>query len=75
MGRYGDIDYPTMTKRGFAFGLGLLLVGILGEVLLPMVAGPLPQWERTLFFDLEVLGILIGLLTPFVFGVVLPLTE
>lgn len=75
MGRYGDIDYPTITKRGFALGLGLLLVGVLGEVLLPMVAGPLPQWERTLFFDLEVLGILIGLLTPLVFGVVLPLTE
>lgn len=75
MRRYGNIDYQTMTRRGFALGLSLLVVGILGEVALPMIAGPLPAWERTLFFDMEVLGILIGLFAPLIFGVVLPLTE
>jgi len=34
-----------------------------------------PDWERALLFDIELLGILIGLLSPFVFGILLPLTE
>lgn len=75
MGRYGNLDYPTLTRRSFLLGVSLLLVGLLGETLLPVVAGPLPAWEHTLFFDLEVLGILVGLFAPLTFGVVLPLTE
>jgi hypothetical protein len=34
-----------------------------------------PAWEETLLFDMEVLGVLISLFSPFVFGVLLPLTE
>jgi hypothetical protein len=75
MGRYGSIDYPTLTRRGFAFGVTLLVIGILGEVLGPMVFGPLPAWTHTLFFDMEVLGVLVGLFAPLLFGIVLPLTE
>jgi energy-converting hydrogenase Eha subunit E len=75
MGRYGDIDYPTVTRRGFALGVALLVVGTLGHVLGPLLFGPLPEWERTLFLDMEILGVLLGLLTPLVFGIVLPLTE
>lgn len=75
MGRYGKIDYSTYTRRGFGLGVTLLVIGILGEVALPLVAGPLPGWERTLFFDLEVIGVLLALFVPIIFGIVMPLTE
>ncbi|MFW6018343.1 MAG: hypothetical protein ACOCPX_05935 [Halapricum sp.] len=75
MGRYGDLDYPKLTRRGFALGVGLLVVGLLGETLGPMAFGSLPAWGHTLFIDLEALGILLGLFAPIVFGIVLPLTE
>jgi len=75
MGRYGNIDYPTMAKRGFLVGLALFLVGAVGGLVGPAVAGPLPQWETTLLFDLEVVGLLVGFFSPMLFGVALPLTE
>lgn len=75
MGRYGNLDYPTLTRRGFALGIGLLVVGLLGEALGPAVVGSLPAWGHTLFLDLEILGILVGLFAPLVFGIALPLTE
>ena len=74
-GRYGDLDYPKLTKGGFGLGVVLLAVGALGELALPAVVGPLPGWEEMLFFDLEVIGVALALLSPFVFGIALPLTE
>jgi len=32
MGRYGNIDYPTVTKRAFLLGVSLFLIGVIGEV-------------------------------------------
>lgn len=75
MGRYGSLDYPTLTKRGFLLGVGLLALGAAGELLGPLLFGSLPAWENALFTDLEILGIVLGLLSPFVFGILLPLTE
>lgn len=75
MGRYGDIDYPTVTKRGFLLGVTLFVLGALGEVVGGALFGPLPAWEVALFFDMEVIGVLLFFLTPLVFGVILPLTE
>lgn len=75
MGRYGQIDYPTVTKRAFALGVGLFLLGALGEIVGHALFGTLPAWENTLLFDAEILGILIALLSPIVFGIVMPLTE
>lgn len=73
---YGrSFDYPTLTKRGFLFGLALLLVGGFGELIGTAFFAPIPAWEASLLFDLEVIGLLIGLLAPFAFGIVLPLTE
>ncbi|WP_101295212.1 DUF7860 family protein [Halegenticoccus soli] len=74
-GRYGNLDYPRLTKTGFGLGVALFVVGVLGQVVGHAVLQPIPAWEETLFFDLEVLGILIGLLSPLVFGLALPLTE
>ena len=75
MGRYGDLNYSKLTRRGFVLGVVLLAVGLLGETLGPAVVGTLPAWGHTLLIDLEALGILVGLFAPIVFGVVLPLTE
>jgi hypothetical protein len=74
-GRYGDIDYPRVTKLGMLLGATLFAVGALGELAGPALFGPLPAWEHTLFFDMEAIGVLLLLTVPFVFGIALPLTE
>jgi len=74
-GRYGDLDYPTITKRGVLFGLGLFLIGAVGEAYIHTTGAQVPGWEEQLLLDLEFLGTAIALFTPFVFGVFLPLTE
>lgn len=74
-GRYGDLDYPRLTKRSFLAGLILFAVGAVGEFAIFAAGLQIPAWEETLLLDLEILGVLICLLSPFVFGIVLPLTE
>jgi hypothetical protein len=69
------MDYARLAKGGFLLGLGMLLVGALGELIGHVVFGGLPGWEDTLFFDLEVLGVLLALVSPFLFGIFLPLLE
>lgn len=75
MGRYGDLDYPKLARRGFLLGVALLAVGVLGEFVGPLIIGSLPGQLHTLFIDLEALGILVGLFAPLTFGIALPLTE
>lgn len=75
MGRYGDLDYPKLARRGFILGLTMLFVGAGGEAFLPALVGPLPPWEDALLLDLEILGLVVGFLSPVVFGFALPLTE
>ncbi|WP_336337793.1 DUF7860 family protein [Haloarcula brevis] len=75
MSQNWNADYATLAKRGFMLGAGLFLLGIAGEVAGGAVLGTLPAWGDTLLVDMELLGILVGLLSPLVFGVVLPLTE
>lgn len=74
MGRYGNIDYPRSVKRGVLTGLLLLAIGELGGYLGSTYLS-LPAWEDALFFDIAVFGLLIFVLSPIVFGIVLPLTE
>jgi hydrogenase/urease accessory protein HupE len=74
-GRYGSLDYATLAKRGFVLGVTLFAAGALGELGLHAAGVALPAWERTLLFDAEVVGIAVALLSPLVFGIVLPLTE
>lgn len=71
----GNPDYSRVTKLGIGSGLTLFAVGALGLLVAPAVVGPLPAWERTLFFDAEALGVVVTLLSPFVFGILLPLIE
>ena len=74
-GRYGDLDYPALTKGGFLLGLGLLVLGAAGELLGHMFVGQLPGWEHTLFTFAEGGGLIIGFFSVWIFGVILPLTE
>ena len=74
MGRYGDIDSPTFVKRGVLAGLLLLAVGEIGGYV-GTTYYAIPAWEELLFFDVAVLGLLVFVLSPILFGVVLPLTE
>ena len=75
MGRYGDLDYPQLTKTSFLLGLGLFALGGLGELIGHAYFAPLPGWEQTLLFDAEMLGLLVAFFAPIIFGIVLPLTE
>jgi len=74
-GRYGNVDYSTLTKRAFLFGAALFAFGAVGEFALATTGTAVPAWEHALLVDAEWIGVVIALLSPFVFGVVLPLTE
>ncbi|TQQ81234.1 hypothetical protein EGH24_08885 [Halonotius terrestris] len=74
-GAYSNLDYPTLTKRGFLLGVALFAIGALGELGLTASGLTVPAWERTALFYIELSGIVIGLLSPFIFGILLPLTE
>ena len=75
MGRYGDPDHARLMKAGFALGVCLFALGVVGSAIGPAVVGPLPGWERTLLVEGEVAGILVAFVSVFGFGIVLPLTE
>jgi len=74
-GRYGNLDYPTLAKRGTLLGLCLFALGAAGELAVHALGTPIPAWEATLLFDAEVVGVALFLFSPIVFGVLLPLTE
>ena len=75
MSQTSSMDHAKRAKQGFLLGVGLFAVGALGEIIGHAMYSDLPGWEQMLLFDAEVLGVLIALLAPLVFGVVLPLTE
>lgn len=56
--------------RVFLFGFG-----IVGMIFGPAMFGSLPGWEKTLFVGSGTAGILTAILSVFVFGIALPLTE
>lgn len=75
MRRYGSLDYRRLTKAGFEIGTALFFVGAIGTLVGHTYFEPLPGWFDVLLFDFEVLGLLVALFSPILFGVVLPLTE
>ena len=75
MAQHSDLDHAFLAKAGFLVGLALFTIGGGGELIGHTMYGSLPAWENTLFFNLEVIGLLIGFFSPFIFGIVLPLTE
>lgn len=75
MSQTGSIDHAKRAKQGFLLGVSLFAVGALGEIVGHVLSSDMPGWGETLLFDAEVLGILLALFAPLVFGIVLPLTE
>lgn len=75
MNQYRQLNYGKLAKGGFLLGVAMLLVGAGGEWVVHAQIIALPAWEDALFFDMEVLGVLLFLLSPFVFGILLPLVE
>lgn len=67
--------YEDATRYGVGLGVGMLLLGVAGHLLVPLVSGPLPAWEGTLFTDLEILGVVLGMVAFIGFGIVGPLVE
>ncbi len=67
------MSYGQMAKTGFLLGVGLFLIGAVGELAIQSQLVLVPAWEETLLFDFEVLGIVLFVLSPFVFGIALPL--
>ncbi|WP_302080291.1 hypothetical protein [Salinibaculum rarum] len=75
MSQTGSMDHAKRAKQGFFLGAGLFAVGALGEIVGHSLYTELPGWEQTLLFNAEVVGILLALFAPLVFGIVLPLVE
>ncbi|WP_137286412.1 DUF7860 family protein [Halorussus salinisoli] len=75
MGRYGDLNYQWWAKTGFLLSIATFAIGAGAELTAAAMHLALPAWENALFPDMEILGTLGALLSPLVFGVILPLTE
>ena len=75
MGARPTREYARLVKAGFLLGLGLFLFGAVGQLVGATYFGPLPDWEATLLFDLEAVGLVVGFFSPIVFGIALPLLE
>lgn len=74
-GRYGNLDYSQAVKTGILLGVGLLALGVGGELVGHAVYGDLVGWANTLFTALEFTGVAVVMLAVFIFGIALPLTE
>jgi len=68
-----ELEYEQFAKGGFGLGVALLVVGVLGNTIVPALLGPVPDWEHVVFVDAIAVGILVGLLSVFLFGIFLPL--
>ena len=75
MVRTRSIDHGRLAKLGFLLGLTLFVAGAGGEILGHALYGSLPAWEDTLLFDLEAIGLVVGFVSPFLFGIARPLLE
>lgn len=51
----------------------MFALGVVGQLVVPRIQGTLPEWELSLFVWVSVAGVLIALLSVFLFGVAIPL--
>lgn len=75
MVEYKHPSYGQLAKGGFLLGLAMLIIGAGGEVAIHSHLVSLADWVDVLLFDVEVVGVLVFLLSPFVFGIFLPLVD
>lgn len=69
------MNFELWAKGGCLLGIGLFVAGELGEFLIRTNGWTVPQREHTLLFAAVGTGILVALLSPFVFGIIMPLTD
>ncbi|MDY7080841.1 MAG: hypothetical protein SXQ77_00165, partial [Halobacteria archaeon] len=62
------IDYAKYAKRGMILGLGMFVLGGIGEVVGRTVFGELPGWENLLLTDMIGLGVSLTFVSFFVVG-------
>jgi hypothetical protein len=74
-GRQRNLDYGRIAKLGFFAGVAMFVIGAVGEKLGHSVVTGMPAVADQLFLSLEIVGVLVGLLVPLVFGIALPLVE
>ncbi|SHG41706.1 DUF7860 family protein [Halobaculum gomorrense] len=75
VGRYGDVNYPKLTKLSVLAFFALFVVTARLNAWLSMTGTAVPAWEEVLLVDIELLSVIGVFLSVFVFGVLLPLTE
>lgn len=69
------IDHVKYLKGSFALGLALFVVAEATEPAQRLAGVAVPGWEHSLLGLLAALGLVVAFLSPFVFGIALPLTE
>jgi len=74
-GRYGNLDYGRSVKTGVLLGVGLLVLGVIGEEAGHLLYGDVTGALNTVFTTMEFGGVIVAMVAVFVFGIVLPLTE
>jgi hypothetical protein len=62
-----------LAKGGFLLGLALVVLGAAGELATSAGVLRVSGWMQTLFFDMEVLGVVLFLFSPILFAIVVPL--
>ena len=75
MSGHGYVNHEQLAKGGFFLGLMLVVLGGAGELAANAGVLQVAAWTRTLFFDMEVLGVVLFLFSPIVFAIVLPLVS
>jgi len=73
--RSESFDHARIAKTGFLVGLGLFVVGVVGELAGHAVGGPVPAAAEQLLLGMEIAGVAVGFFVPVVFGAILPLME
>jgi hypothetical protein len=70
-----SLNHARLAKLGFLLGIGLFAAGAVGEIGGHAVLSTVPATLDTVFFGMETVGVVVGLVSPIVFGAVLPLIE
>ena len=73
MSGHSLVNHEQLAKGGFLLGLALVVLGAVGEAAAHAGVVQVAAWTQTLFFDMEVLGVVLFLFSPIVFAIVMPL--
>lgn len=69
------VSHEQLAKGGFLLGLTLVALGAAGEAAAHAGILQVSSLIQTLFFDMEVFGVVLFVVSPIVFAIVLPLVS